>query len=35
MIEFEQVSKEYPGGATAVAEFSCVVPSHRLSLIHI
>ncbi|QBE50188.1 ABC transporter ATP-binding protein [Leucobacter triazinivorans] len=29
MIEFEHVSKEYPGGAIAVAEFSCVVPSHR------
>ncbi|MFD5599391.1 ABC transporter ATP-binding protein [Leucobacter sp. NPDC058333] len=29
MIEFERVSKVYPGGATAVHEFSCVIPSHR------
>lgn len=29
MIEFEAVSKTYPGGAVAVAEFSLVVPSHR------
>ncbi|QZY52815.1 ABC transporter ATP-binding protein [Leucobacter tenebrionis] len=29
MIEFEHVSKAYPGGATAVHDFSCAVPSHR------
>ena len=29
MIEFEHVSKVYPGGAEAVGDFSCVVPSHR------
>ncbi|PRI11426.1 ABC transporter ATP-binding protein [Leucobacter massiliensis] len=29
MIEFESVSKEYPGGAAAVSGFSCTVPSHR------
>ncbi len=29
MIEFESVSKSYPGGAQAVNNFSLVVPSHR------
>ncbi|UOR02559.1 ATP-binding cassette domain-containing protein [Leucobacter allii] len=29
MIEFERVSKVYPGGSEAVREFSCVIPSHR------
>ncbi len=29
MIEFEAVSKTYPGGVVAVHEFSLVVPSHR------
>lgn len=29
MIEFEQVSKTYPGGAVAVRDFSCVIPSRR------
>ncbi|GAB2549263.1 ATP-binding cassette domain-containing protein [Leucobacter ruminantium] len=29
MIEFEHVSKIYPGGAAAVRDFSCIVPSHR------
>ncbi|MBS3183343.1 ABC transporter ATP-binding protein [Leucobacter manosquensis] len=29
MIEFERVSKVFPGGATAVHEFSCTIPSHR------
>ncbi|WP_336658908.1 ABC transporter ATP-binding protein [Leucobacter sp. USHLN153] len=29
MIEFERVSKVYPGGATAVHEFSLQIPSHR------
>ena len=29
MIEFEHVTKTYAGGAEAVSDFSCVVPSHR------
>ncbi|WP_188043747.1 ABC transporter ATP-binding protein [Changpingibacter yushuensis] len=29
MIEFEAVSKTYPGGSVAVEEFSLTVPSHR------
>lgn len=29
MIEFESVSKSYPGGAQAVNNFSLIVPSHR------
>lgn len=29
MIEFESVSKTYPGGSQAVTDFSLVVPSHR------
>ncbi|MFC4337713.1 ABC transporter ATP-binding protein [Salininema proteolyticum] len=29
MIEFESVSKTYPGGTAAVSEFSLTVPSHR------
>lgn len=29
MIEFEHVSKEYPGGGLAVEDFSCVIPSRR------
>lgn len=29
MIEFESVSKSYPGGAVAVSDFSLTVPSHR------
>lgn len=29
MIEFERVTKEYPGGTVAVADFSLIVPSHR------
>lgn len=29
MIEFEHVSKVYPGGSEAVEDFSCVIPSHR------
>lgn len=29
MIEFESVSKSYPGGAQAVNNFSLVIPSHR------
>ncbi|MGW9020221.1 ABC transporter ATP-binding protein [Leucobacter chromiiresistens] len=29
MIEFERVSKVFPGGATAVHEFSYTIPSHR------
>lgn len=29
MIEFESVSKTYPGGSQAVVDFSLVVPSHR------
>jgi len=30
MIEFEAVSKAYPGGSVAVSEFSLVIPSHRM-----
>ncbi|QIM17348.1 ATP-binding cassette domain-containing protein [Leucobacter insecticola] len=29
MIEFEHVSKVYPGGSEAVGDFSCVIPSRR------
>lgn len=29
MIEFEHVTKTYAGGAEAVQDFSCTVPSHR------
>ncbi|WP_024356750.1 ABC transporter ATP-binding protein [Leucobacter chironomi] len=33
MIEFERVSKAYPGGAVAVRDFSCVIPSRRCAVL--
>ncbi len=29
MIEFQQVSKTYPGGSVAVGDFSLTIPSHK------
>ncbi|MGA4670143.1 ABC transporter ATP-binding protein [Propionibacteriaceae bacterium Y1923] len=33
MIEFQQVSKRYPDGTQAVAEFSAVIPSHTTTVL--
>ncbi|MGD8215768.1 ABC transporter ATP-binding protein [Aestuariimicrobium sp. Y1814] len=33
MIEFQQVSKQYPDGTQAVAEFSAVIPSHTTTVL--
>lgn len=32
MIEFDAVSKSYPGGTTAVSDFSLEVPAHRTTV---